>query len=56
MTGLMDGSVVAWQAKNVLSAPTEILSIGAHEGGVTALSFPRQVLLQFSTAALASRR
>ncbi|CAM9239725.1 unnamed protein product [Ascophyllum nodosum] len=45
VTGLMDGSVVAWQAKNVLSAPTEILSIGAHEGGVTALSFPRQDVL-----------
>lgn len=41
MTGLADGRVVAWEATSV---PREILSLEAHRNGVTALSFPRQVL------------
>eukprot|EP00752_Nemacystus_decipiens_P007602 g6793.t1 len=45
VTGLMDGRVVAWEAKRAERAPTEILSIDAHKGAVTALSFPRQDLL-----------
>ena len=43
VTGLMDGRVVAWEAKRSERPPTEILSIDAHKGAVTALSFPKQV-------------
>lgn len=43
VTGLMDGRVVAWEAKRAERPPVEILSIDAHKGAVTALSFPKQV-------------
>lgn len=43
VTGLMDGRVVAWEAKRAERAPVEILSIDAHKGAVTSLSFPKQV-------------
>lgn len=43
VTGLVDGRVVAWEAKRAERAPAEILSIDAHKGAVTALSFPKQV-------------
>lgn len=43
VTGLMDGRVLAWEAKSATSAPNEILSLEAHKGAVTSLSFPNQV-------------
>ena len=43
VAGLMDGRVLAWEAKRAEKAPTEILSLEAHEGAVTSLSFPKQV-------------
>lgn len=43
VTGLMDGRVLAWEAKRLERAPTEILTLDAHRGAVTTLSFPKQV-------------
>lgn len=43
VTGLMDGRVLAWEAKQAGKAPAEILSLEAHKGAVTSLSFPKQV-------------
>ena len=43
VAGLMDGRVVAWEAKRAGDAPTQILALDAHGGAVTSLSFPKQV-------------
>lgn len=43
VAGLMNGRVVAWEAKHAGNAPTEILALDAHAGAVTSLSFPKQV-------------
>ncbi|CAM9921706.1 unnamed protein product [Ectocarpus sp. 4 AP-2014] len=45
VTGLADGRVLAWEAKRPERAPTEILTLDAHRGGVTTLSFPKQDVL-----------
>ncbi|CAM9313557.1 unnamed protein product, partial [Pylaiella littoralis] len=45
VTGLRDGRVVAWEAKRAERPPTEIMSLEAHEGAVTSLSFPKQDVL-----------
>lgn len=47
VAGLMDGRVVAWEAKRAGDSPTEILALDAHGGAVTSLSFPKQVLFRF---------
>ncbi|CAN0399847.1 unnamed protein product, partial [Discosporangium mesarthrocarpum] len=44
--GLMDGRVLAWEAKDAGKAPSQILSCDAHRGAVRTLYFPvKDVLL-----------
>lgn len=43
VVGLMDGRVLALEAKRAERPPTVILALDAHNGAVTSLSFPKQV-------------
>lgn len=44
VTGLMDGSVIAWEARNPSARPRDVLKLDAHDGAVSALSFPTKVI------------
>lgn len=43
VTGMMDGSVLAWQARDEEAPPRQVLKIEAHKGAVSALAFPAKV-------------
>ncbi|CAM9518506.1 unnamed protein product, partial [Scytosiphon promiscuus] len=45
VVGLMDGRVLALEAKRAEKPPAVILSLDAHNGAVTTLSFPKQDVL-----------
>lgn len=46
VTGLMDGSVLAWEARNAATPPRQVLQVDCHKGAVSALFFPSKVKVQ----------